>query len=256
MSVLQFIIAASLSVSHASLLLTRMPLESHKEQRLDARTESASGPYLASSKQHVDKGRSDEFNKQPQLEAERMERAERNKTTLVCEEARDCAKDLPYCVELCQNQIDRGASLIPAYCQRVLILAAHKGGKYIYKDLDDSDGDRQDKYISQLYTSYCKLPPVSPLEMECFTGTPFTGDPDFPTLSWTPSSPGMNCFPVRYPFCTDNLATGSCHPVVNLPLQYGCGGVRGRMNCDEKEGVISAGRTDPEQRRPSLIAVD
>lgn len=250
---MQLLLVASLAVGRPAMLQTSN-VEQKEKSAVEKDRKWSPALYLAD-RQHVDQGRQEERRKREELEELKRQRAAADPVAQVCEDAKECAANPPLCVEQCRAKVTQGDTLIPAYCQRVLGLAEYKGGKYIYEDLHDSEDDRQEKYIRQLYTYYCKLPPVSPDEGECFAGTVFSGDPDFPALSWTPSGPGYNCLPVRIPYCEGTILEGDCHSVINLPLQYGCGGIRGRMNCDNKTGLMSAGRTDSDEREPALIPV-
>lgn len=74
------------------------------------------------------------------------------------------------------------------------------------------------------------------------------------TKNWNPALPGSHCLPVRLPQCVDPLKTGRCEEVQNLPRQFGCGGTRGRLSCDDQRKSIFQPLSGGDHH-PALIAV-
>ncbi len=69
-------------------------------------------------------------------------------------------------------------------------------------------------------------------------------------LFYTPALPNKHCLPFRDPWCEGDFA--SCTVITDLPAQFGCGGIRARIDCSDKRQAIFD-PLDGGLRRPILI---
>jgi len=68
---------------------------------------------------------------------------------------------------------------------------------------------------------------------------------------WINSRPNKHCFPEKNAFCSGGPFGAGCYQLYDLPPQFGCGGIRARLDCTDRPSLTSP--LDGRAPRPALI---